>query len=113
MSKLIAPLTSYKTQESNPASIPSGVLKAMQIQFELPVTAYLTSVQYGEGEVYLTGIIFGDERKRFANGTTIFTSVIMGTQEVEGYLVVHTLNSSYVICDWAGDEAKKNVNFIH
>lgn len=85
----------------------------MDTQFDVAVTAYLSSAQYGEGEVYLTGIIFGDERKRFADGSTICTSIVIGSQELQGYLVVHTLNSSYVICDWAGDEARKNLSFIH
>lgn len=85
---------------------PCGVLKAMGVQFEVAVTAYLASAQYGEGEAYLTGLIFGDERKRFDDGTAIFTSIILGSQEVQGYLIVHTLSSSYVVCEWAEDEAK-------
>lgn len=107
MGEHIFPSLSHRPHESNPAPMPSGVLEAMEIQFGLAVTAYLTSVQYGEGEVYLTGIIFGDERKRFVNGTKIFTSIILGTQEIQGYLVVHTLSSSYVVCEWAEDKAKE------
>ncbi|MNJ54653.1 hypothetical protein D3C77_501040 [compost metagenome] len=113
MSKPRAPLSTDKPVKSYPAAIPSGVAKAMDTQFDLAVSAYLSSVQYGEGEVYLTGVIFGDDRKRFADGTTIFTSIIMGSEEQQGYLIIHTLNSSYVICDWAGSEAKQNLCFIH
>lgn len=86
--------------------IPSAVLRAMGVQFEMAVTAYLASAQYGEGEAYLTGLIYGDERKRFDNGTAIFTSIILGSQEAQGYLIVHTLSSSYVVCEWAEDETK-------
>jgi len=109
MSKPRDPLSTYMPQENYPASIPSEVVKAMQIQFDLNVTAYLTSVQYGEGEVYLKGIIFGDKRQRFVNGTAIFTSPIISVHELQGYLFAHTLNSSYVICDWAGAGAEKYV----
>ncbi len=112
MSKPRAPLTD-KPVTSYPAAISSGVAKAMDTQFDLAVTAYLSSAQYMEGEVCLTGVIFGDDRKRFADGTTIFTSMIIRSQELQGYLVVHTLNSSYVICDWAGDDARENLSFIH
>lgn len=113
MSKPRAPLSTDKPVTSYPAAIPSRVAKAMGTQFDVAVTAYLSSAQYGEGDVYLTGIVFGDDRQRFADGTAIFTSIIIGSQELQGYLVVHTLNSSYVVCDWAGSEARKNVSYIH
>ncbi|WPU59759.1 hypothetical protein [Pseudomonas asiatica] len=106
MGDLVDPSLNHKPQESNPVPTPCGVLKAMGVQFEVAVTAYLASAQYGEGEAYLTGLIFGDERKRFDDGTAIFTSIILGSQEVQGYLIVHTLSSSYVVCEWTEDEAK-------
>jgi hypothetical protein len=43
----------------------------------------------------------------------IRTSLIMGSQEIQGYLVVQTLSSRYVICDWAGDGASGNSKTQH
>lgn len=37
----------------------------------------------------------------------ICTSFIMGTREMQGYVVVQTLNSRYVVCDWAGDGGRR------
>lgn len=113
MSKLRVPPFTNKPAWSDCAAIPSSVAKAMDTQFDVTVTAYLSSVQYGEGEAYMIGVIFGDDRKRFTDGSTICTSIIMKTEERRGYLVVHTMNSCYVICDWAASNGKENLGFVH
>ncbi|MNJ68727.1 hypothetical protein D3C77_649990 [compost metagenome] len=85
----------------------------MQTEFELAISAYLSSTSYGEAELYLKGLVFGDREKRFDDGDPICTSIIMGTQVIQGYLVVQTLNSLYVVCDWAGNGARGSSKAQH
>lgn len=99
------PLSSYKAAEVSPAAIPTSVARAMAA-VSTEVTAYLSSVEYAVGELSLKGVVFGDREKRFNDGDAICTSIIRGSLEVNGYLVVRTLNSSYVVCDWAGEGAR-------
>ncbi|MCE1003813.1 hypothetical protein LU656_24190, partial [Pseudomonas sp. NMI1173_11] len=37
----------------------------------------------------------------------------LASQEIQGYLVVQTLNSRYVVCDWAGDGARGCSKALH
>lgn len=106
------PLSSYKAAEVPPAAIPSTVAKAM-VAITTNVTAYLSSVEYGAGELFLKGVVFGDQEKRFNDGDTICTSVIRRTLHVDGYLVVETLNSSYVVCDWGGEGGRGSSKSTH
>ncbi|POF95183.1 hypothetical protein BGP83_20075 [Pseudomonas putida] len=85
----------------------------MQAELGLEITGYLSSVKYGTGELFLRGIVFGDREKRFDDGELIRTSIIMASQEIQGYLVVQTLNSRYVVCDWAGDGARGCSKALH
>lgn len=85
----------------------------MQIDFGLEITGYLSSVEYGTGELFLKGIVFGDRGKRFDDGDPICTSIIMGAQEIQARLVVQTLSSRYVVCDWAGDGARGSSKSQH
>ncbi|SDQ92083.1 hypothetical protein SAMN05216487_4659 [Pseudomonas sp. UC 17F4] len=107
------PLSSSKIVDTPLAAMPSSVKKAMQIDFGWEITAFLSSVEYGTGELFLEGIVFCDREKRFDDGDPIRTSFIMGSKEVQGYLVVQTLSSRYVICDWAGDGARGNSKIQH
>lgn len=107
------PLSSSKIVDSPLAAMPSSVKKAMQIDFGWEITAYLSSVEYGAGELYLEGIVFRDREKRFDDGDPIRTSIIMGSEQIQGYLVVQTLSSRYVVCDWAGDGASGNSKTQH
>jgi len=113
MTKLRAPLSSHLAVDCVPATMPSSVLKAMQTEFELVITAYLSSASYGEEELYLKGVVFGDREKRFDDGDSICTAIIMGIQEIQGYVVVQTLNSRYVVCDWAGDGGRGSSKATH
>ncbi|MNJ64594.1 hypothetical protein D3C77_605540 [compost metagenome] len=106
MVKRRAQLSTHKAVYTPPSAIPSSVAKAMQTELGVDITAYLSSVEYGAEERFLRGIVFGDREKRFDDGELIRTSIIMVSQKVQGYLVVQTLNSLYVVCDWAGDGAR-------
>ncbi|MHC2148926.1 hypothetical protein [Pseudomonas sp. 210_17 TE3656] len=102
------PISSSKIFDTPLAAMPSSVIKAMHIDFGWEIKAFLSSVEYGAGELFLKGIVFRDRDKRFDDGDPIRTSFIMGSKEIQGYLVVQTLSSRYVICDWAGDGARGN-----
>lgn len=64
-------------KSSPPSAIPTSVTKAMQAELGLEITGYLSSVEYGPGERFLRGVVFGDREKRFDDGEPIRTSVIM------------------------------------
>lgn len=100
------PLSSSKIVDSPLAAMPSSVKKAMQIDFGWEITAFLSSVEYGTGEFFLQGIVFRDREQRFDDGDPIRTSIIMGSEQIQGYLVVQTLSSRYVVCDWASHCAR-------
>lgn len=107
------PLSSSKIVDTPLAAMPSSVKKAMQIDFGWEITAYLSSVEYGTGELFLEGIVFHDREKRFDDGDPIRTSIIMGSDQIHGYLIVQTLSSRYVVCDWAGDGARGSSKAQH
>lgn len=106
MVKRRAPLSTSKIVDVSPSAIPRTVAKAMQIEFELEVTAYLSSVEYGAHERFLKGVVFGDRERRFDDGDPIRTSNIVTYEEHQGYVVARTLNSIYVVCDWAAEGAR-------
>lgn len=101
MVKRRAPLATSKIVDVSPSAMPSTVAKAMQIEFDLEVTAYLSSVEYGPHELFLRGVVFGDRERRFNDGNSIRTSNIVAYGELQGYVIACTLNSTYVVCDWA------------
>ncbi len=106
-------LSTRPVDDAPTARMPSSVVKAMQVPFGLQITAYLSSVQYGPGELYLQGVIFSDREQRFEDGASIRTSIIMSAQEIQGFFVVRTLSSLYVVCDWAGDAARESSKSKH
>ena len=91
----------------------SNVAKAMQRSFGVEITGYLSSVRYEAGELSLKGIVFGDREGRSADGSSVITSTALDSQELQGFLVVRTLRSVYVVCDWAGDCAGENSKTRH
>lgn len=95
------------------SALPSSVAKAMKVDLGLLITGYLSSVEYGTDERFLRGIVFGDREKRFDDGDAIRTSIIIASQKIQEYLVVQTLNSCYVVCDWAGDGARGCTKALH
>lgn len=106
MGKRRESLSSYKVVDTPPSAVPRSVAAARAIQFGFDVTAYLSFVEYGPGELSLIGLVFGDRGRRFDDGDRIRTSIIMRSEEIQGYLVVQTLSSLYVVCDWAGYSAR-------
>ncbi|MBI6884973.1 hypothetical protein JEU22_13750 [Pseudomonas putida] len=74
----------------------------MRRNFGVPVTAYISAAAYGPGDLYLEGVVFADRGGRFDDGDTIRTSIIMYSSTIDGFLVVQTLSSIYVVSDWLG-----------
>jgi hypothetical protein len=97
--KIPQPLASRVLTSANISAIPSIVGKAMKVDFKKPVTAYLCYARlYGHCAV---GLVFGDRIGRFADGNAIHTSNVVSRTSVNGYVVLETLNSRYVICTWS------------
>ncbi|UZJ58065.1 hypothetical protein OKW98_15740 [Pseudomonas sp. KU26590] len=105
-------LHSKSIRESiEPVSIPAMVLDAMATDFGVAITGYLICAA-AEG-VTLIGIVFGDNRGRFKNGHSIRTSVVMGRQVIHGHVIIETLNSRYVVCDWAQEGLGPRFTGVH
>jgi len=102
MAEKRAPLSTRHVDQDAPASVPKTVAKAMKIDFGVPVTAYISAAAYGSGDIFLEGLVFADRECRFDDGDIIRTSIILDSRTVEGFLVVRTLSSLYVVCDWRG-----------
>ncbi len=91
--------------------IPAKVAAAMKIEFGFRVTGYLVcAVREGLGMI---GVVYGDEKGRFANGHSIRTSAVLDAEVIQGYVVVQTLNSLYVICDWATAQSGPRFTGVH
>jgi len=80
--------------------IPTIVATAMKIDFGAQISGYLICVV--PEPPGMIGIIYGDDRGRFADGRSIRTSRKVASSTIKGYEVVQTRNSRYVICSWSG-----------
>lgn len=78
--------------------------RALFLNWPFTITGFLTSAHFGCGS--LIGVVWqhrkaglnGDE---FANGHLIVTSVIVGVRSCDKYWIFETLNSYYVVIDFA------------
>lgn len=102
MAKKRVPLSTCLADRNVAAALPTSVVNAMRKDFGVPVTAFISAAAYGPGNMYLEGVVFADRGGRFDDGDTIRTSVILNSEVVEGFLVVQTLSSIYVVADWLG-----------
>ncbi len=102
MGKKRVTLSTCKVDQNHAVTWPSSVAKAKQTDFGVPVTAYISAAAYGAGDMYLEGVVFGDREGRFDDGDTIRTSIIMSSETIGGFLVVQTLSSLHVVCDFLG-----------
>lgn len=102
MAKKRAPLSTCHADRNVAAALPTSVVNAMRRDFGVPVTAYISAAAYGQGDLYLEGVVFADRGGRFDDGDTIRTSLILNSEAVEGFLIVQTVSSIYVVADWLG-----------
>ncbi|MEW4948625.1 hypothetical protein [Pseudomonas asiatica] len=102
MTKKRAPLSTCPVDPKVAVTLPTSVVKAMRTEFGVPITAFISAAAYGAGNMYLEGVVFADRGGRFDDGDTIRTSIILNSEAVDGFLVVQTLSSIYVVADWLG-----------
>ena len=82
--------------------IPNIVAEAMKVDFGAPVTGFLCYAAL-QG-CCAVALVFGDRLGRFNDGLGIRTSTVLSISMVNGYAVIETLNSRYVVCAWASEE---------
>ncbi|RJX74938.1 hypothetical protein D3M70_26535 [Pseudomonas sp. LS-2] len=90
--------------EAKTTSIPASVERAMGVRFEFPTTAYMCCARVDHEVNCLVGVVYQEQRGRFRDGATVWTSSLQRRFESCGYHVFETRNgSSYVVCGWAPD----------
>ncbi len=78
--------------------------RALFLNWPFTITGFLISAHFGSGS--LIGVVWlhrkaGLNSDEFANGHLIVTSVIVGVREYDQYWIFETLNSYYVVIDFA------------
>lgn len=78
--------------------------RAQFLNWPLLITGFLTNARFASGS--LMGVVWlhskaGLNKDEFSNGHLIITSVIVGVREYGEYWIVETLNSFYVVIDFA------------
>lgn len=82
---------------------PVAIQNAMELDFGVPITGYLFDAIYSPPVII--GIVYHDNRDRFADGSAIHTSALRGTVSIMGYPIVQTITGSiYVIVNWRAQE---------
>lgn len=85
--------------------VPSPVIEAAQVKFDLPITAILYLPEI-EG-FSLVGIIFNDSRGQFADWRLICTSTVVEFSECSGYIIASTFSGSrYALVSPKGAEVQ-------
>lgn len=87
--------------------------RAQFLNWPLMITGFLTNARFASGS--LIGVVWlhrkaGLNMDEFANGHLIITSAIVGVREYGEYWIVETLNSFYVVIDFA--ESPKPISEI-
>lgn len=81
-------------------SIPSAVATAMEMDFGVPISAYLLAAV--DSPPILMGTVYGDKTGRFREGASIRTSRITNVDFVNGYSIFQTVaGSRYLVVSWA------------
>ncbi|KTB91378.1 hypothetical protein AO073_06045 [Pseudomonas syringae ICMP 11293] len=85
--------------------VPTPVIKAAQVEFDLPITAILYLPEI-EG-FSLVGNIFNDSRAQFADWRLIRTSTVVEFSECSGYTIASTFSgSSYALVSSKGADVQ-------
>ena len=82
------------------SSIPPAVAMAMEMDFGMPISAYLLAAV--DSPPILMGTVYGDTTGRFREGASIWTSRITSVDFVNGYSLFKTVaGSRYLVVSWA------------
>ncbi len=88
--------------ETKAVGMPASVQRAINTNFKVPITGYLSCVISDAAIGCLVGIVFRESRGRFEDGATIRTSTLISCTDHGGYKLFETIGGSrYVVCDWA------------
>lgn len=91
---------------------PTAVATAMQVNFGLPVTAYLIATV--DCPPILMGTVYGDTTGRFREGASIRTSRIQEVFFIDGYSLFRTISGSlYVVVSWIPPHSNIYMNRIY
>lgn len=100
------------TEVEHPPSIPAAVALAMEIDFGMPITAFLLAAV--DSPPVLMGTVFGDTTGRFREGTSMRTSAIKNVFFIDGYALFRTVvGSLYVVVSWAPGGSNIYMNRIY
>jgi hypothetical protein len=90
-------------------AIPSEVLEAQQIQWNVLVDAYLT--QAARVGARYAASVFLDRAGLIADGTTVATPEVKTVGEKQGFILLQSLcgNDHYVIAHWIADSERLHV----
>jgi aminoglycoside/choline kinase family phosphotransferase len=85
---------------SDAARIPTEVLLAKEVQWEVLIDAYLTSAAK-VGDRY-AGVAYLDRSRVIVNGSTVATPLVRAVDERQGFVLLQTLcgRDHYVIATW-------------
>jgi hypothetical protein len=82
-------------------TVPRSVDEAAKINFGVAITGYLYCPQLYD--FCLEGVVYFDQKSRFASGRLIRTSAVSEFLDLAGYQIARTLTeSAYVLVDKAG-----------
>lgn len=88
------------TERQHALSIPAAIAMAMEMDFGMPITAFLCAAV--DSPPILMGTVYGDTTGRFREGASIRTSRITGVDFINGYSIFQTVaGSRYLIVSWA------------
>lgn len=94
------------------SSIPAAVALAMEMDFGMPITAFLLAAV--DSPPVLMGTVFGDTTGRFREGTSMRTSAIKNVFFIDGYALFRTVAGSlYVVVSWAPGGSNIYMNRIY
>ena len=87
-------------------AIPSEVLEAQRIQWDVLIDAYLT--QAARVGVRYAASVFLDRAGLIADGTTVATPEVKTVEEKQGFVLLQSVcgNDHYVIANWLTDSER-------
>lgn len=98
--------TVQKRPALEPVAIPSEVLEAQQVQWDVLIDAYLT--QAARIGARYAATVFMDRAGLIADGTTVATPEVKTVEARQGFVLLQSScgNDHYVIANWLADSER-------